>query len=325
MPVTLTEQLDSLYTTTWQLMRKEAIDNIFKATPFWFWLTAKERRRTEQGGRWIGVPLEYRKNETVQSFGKGDTISTQDTDPLTMARYDWKYVAGTIVRYYQDDQQNRGKAQIMSLAKAKFRNLEQSLIDKLESDLFGDGTGNSGKDIHGLGLLVSEDGTGVVGGINASNETWWKNNYKNMVDRAPTTCLLSDMRTMFNDCSKGNDTPTIIVTDQGSYELYEDEVMEQKQIVNKELGDAMFENILFKGRPLVWSPSCPAGSMYFLNDRYLEWVADEAINFEMTDWKPAQNNLDRVAQIAVAGNLICSARSRQGVLFNIGETTSQGS
>ena len=321
MPVTLTEQLDSLYTTTWQLMRKEAIDNIFKATPFWFWLTAKERRRTEQGGRYIGVPLEYRKNETVQSFGKGDTISTQDTDPLTMAKYDWKYVAGTIVRYYQDDQQNRGKAQIMSLAKAKFRNLEQSLIDKLEADLFGDGTGNSGKDIHGLGLLVSEDGTGVVGGINASTETWWKNKYKDMVDRAPTTYLLSDMRTMFNDCSKGNDTPTIIVTDQSSYELYEDEVMEQKQIVNKELGDAMFENILFKGRPLVWSPSCPAGSMYFLNDRYLEWVADEAINFEMTDWKPAQNNLDRVAQIAVAGNLICSARSRQGVLFNIGETT----
>ena len=325
MPVTLTEQLDSLYTTTWQLMRKEAIDNIFKATPFWFWLTAKERRRTEQGGRWIGVPLEYRKNETVQSFGKGDTISTQDTDPLTMAKYDWKYVAGTIVRYYQDDQQNRGKAQIMSLAKAKFRNLEQSLIDKLEADLFGDGTGNSGKDIHGLGLLVSENGTGVVGGINASNETWWKNQYKDMTNRTPTTYLLSDMRTMFNDCSKGNDTPTIIVTDQSSYELYEDEVMEQKQIVNKELGDAMFENILFKGRPLVWSPSCPAGSMYFLNDRYLEWVADEAINFEMTDWKPAQNNLDRVAQIAVAGNLICSARSRQGVLFNIGETTSQGS
>ena len=37
------------------------------------------------------------------------------------------------MRYYQDDQQNRGKAQIMSLAKAKFRNLEQSLIDKWNS------------------------------------------------------------------------------------------------------------------------------------------------------------------------------------------------
>lgn len=321
MPVTLTEQLDSLYTTTWQLMRKEAIDNIFKATPFWFWLTAKERRRTEQGGRYIGVPLEYRKNETVQSFGKGDTISTQDTDPLTMAKYDWKYVAGTIVRYYQDDQQNRGKAQIMSLAKAKFRNLEQSLIDKLEADLFGDGTGNSGKDIHGLGLLVSEDGTGVVGGINASIETWWKNKYKDMVNRTPTTYLLSDMRTMFNDCSKGNDTPTIIVTDQSSYELYEDEVMEQKQIVNKELGDAMFENILFKGRPVVWSPSCGEGDMYFLNDRYLEWVADEYANFEMTEWKTAQNTLDRVAQVIVSGNLVCSARNRQGILFGIGKTS----
>jgi len=66
----------------------------------------------------------------------------------------------------------------MSLAKAKFRNLEQSLIDKLEADLFGDGTGNSGKDIHGLGLLVSENGTGVVGGINASNETGGKTSTK---------------------------------------------------------------------------------------------------------------------------------------------------
>jgi len=51
-----------------------------------------------------------------------------------------------------------------------------------------------------------------------------------MTNRTPTTYLLSDMRTMFNDCSKGNDTPTIIVTDQSSYELYEDEVMEQSRL-----------------------------------------------------------------------------------------------
>jgi len=71
MPVTLTEQLDSLYTTTWQLMRKEAIDNIFKATPFWFWLTAKERRRTEQGGRWIGFHLSIERMKLCSLSGRG--------------------------------------------------------------------------------------------------------------------------------------------------------------------------------------------------------------------------------------------------------------
>ena len=318
----LTEQLDSLYTTTWQLMRKEAIDNIFKATPLWFWLTAKDRRRTEQGGRWIGIPVEYAKNTTVKSFGRGDTVTIADTDPLTIAKYDWKYISGTIIRYYTDDHKNRGKSQIMSLAKAKFRNLEQSIIDKMEADLFGNGTGNSGKDIDGLGNIVSKTGGGVVGDINTTDNPWWANKFKDMTGEVPEVVLLSRMRTMFNDCSKGNDTPTIIVTDQSSYELYEDEVMEQKQIVNKELGDAMFENVLFKGRPVVWSPSCGEGDMYFLNDRYLEWVADEYANFEMTEWKTAQNTLDRVAQVIVSGNLVCSARNRQGILFGIGKTSS---
>ena len=34
---TLTEQLDNLYTTTWQNMKSVVGDNIFDATPFWFW------------------------------------------------------------------------------------------------------------------------------------------------------------------------------------------------------------------------------------------------------------------------------------------------
>lgn len=316
MAQTLTEQLDSLYTTTWQHMQKTAVDNIFDATPFWFWISKKDKRRTEQGGRWIGVPLEFRKNQTVSSFSKGDTISTQDTDPLTTATYEWKYVAGTLVRYYQDDHQNRGKAQIMSLAKAKFNNLQNSMIDKMEEDLFGDG---SGKDISGLDLLVADDGQKTVGGIDASSadNTWWRNEFNDMTGEDVETELLGNMRTMLNDCSRGNDSPDLIVTDQASFELYEDEVMEQKHIVNKELGDAMFDNVLFKGRPVVWSPSAPTGKMYFLNSRYIEWVADQSVNFEMTPWKFAQNNVDRVAQIVVAGNLIVSNRSRQGVLLGI--------
>lgn len=33
MPPTLTEQLNTMYTTTWYLRRKEVVDNIFNATP----------------------------------------------------------------------------------------------------------------------------------------------------------------------------------------------------------------------------------------------------------------------------------------------------
>jgi len=292
------------------------VDNIFEATPFWFWLTKQGRRREEAGGRWIGVPLMYGKNQTVQSLGKGDTISIADTDHLTTAVFDWKYVAGTIVRYRFDDDMNRGKAAIMNLVQSKLENLRLSLIDKLEEMAFGDGTGNGGKDIDGLQLLVKSDGTGTVGGINASTYSWWQNKYKSATG-AFSVYGVDDMRNLYNSCSKGNDAPDFIITDQDSYELYERESLEYMQIVNEEVADLSFGGLRFKGATIMWSPSCPSGYMYFLNSRYLEWVAMQGVNFVMTPWKEIPNQLDKVAQVVVSGNLVVSNRSRQGVLTGI--------
>lgn len=57
MALSYTEQLDSLYTTTFQLRRKQIIDQVFNATPFFYLMTRKGKRRTETGGRWIEIPL----------------------------------------------------------------------------------------------------------------------------------------------------------------------------------------------------------------------------------------------------------------------------
>jgi hypothetical protein len=62
MAATLTEQLNTMYTTTWYLRRKEVVDNIFNATPFWYLLTKKGKRSTQTGGRAIEIPLQYAYN-----------------------------------------------------------------------------------------------------------------------------------------------------------------------------------------------------------------------------------------------------------------------
>ena len=242
MPINYVEELDSLYTTTFQLRRKEIVDQVFLSTPFWYLLTKGGKRRTEQGGRWIEVPLAYSKNETVKYFGKGDTISIQDTDPLTVARWNWKYLAGTIARYFVDDQRNRGRGAVINLMNAKIDNLQRSLIDKMEVSLFGDGTGDSGKAIDGLGNIVAiAPGTGTVAGINRASYDWWRNNYKNMSGEAASVYLRKRMNTMFNDCGRLGEGvsrfPTLMICAQNVYEMYENELVEIKQIVNKELGD----------------------------------------------------------------------------------------
>lgn len=325
MALSYTEQLDTMYTTTFQLRRKEIVDNIFNATPFWYQMTKKGKKRTEEGGRWIEVPLQYAKNETVQFFGKGDTISINDTQPLTVARYDWKYLAGSVVRYFVDDQRNRGKSAVIKLMNAKIDNLQSSLIDKLEESLFGDGTGDDGKAIDGLDNLVAIlPTTGTPGQIDRSVYTWWRNNYKSMTGLSASVYLRKEMSKMFNNCGQQGEGvtrfPDIVITSQAVYEYYESECLEVGRILmgDKKMADLGFGELAYKGRPITWSPALTAARMYFLNTNFIEWVADPIANFDMTEWKPIvdQPN-DRVAQVVAVGNVVMGNAKRQGVMHLI--------
>lgn len=317
---TRTEQLDDFYTTTWNNRATKVQDQVFTATPFWKWMKTRNRVKIQgDGGRFIEVPLSYAKNETITSLGKGDTVSLSDTRFLTTAQYTWKYVAGNLTRYFTDDQQNKGKQAHINLANQKIDNLKNSMTDKFEEFMFGDGTGNSSKDPNGIRtFVVSSPSSGSVGNIDSATNAWWRNKQKTATGAA-STYLLSDMRNLFNNCSQGQgvDAPTVIFTDQTSHELYEDEVQEIKTIQNSMSGDPMMETVTFKGRPIYWSSQAPSGKMYFLNDNYMTVQIDPDVNFQMTEWKTVANTLDRYAQIVVKLEFFMSRRISQGVLESI--------
>lgn len=319
MALEFVQALDNLYVTTWSAIKREIVDNIFGATPLFFWLRDKGQVEEVEGGKMLEEPLMYGKNPSVKSFGRGDTFTLPDHEFLTMARFPWKYIGGSVTRYFVDDQQNRGKHMIFDRVKAAVENLKLSLIDALETQCFGAGVGT---DIDGLAKIVRADaptdaGQDVVGGIDGFTYSWWQNKRFDATGRSMSTYLVADMRHMYNLCSKGTDTPNLILTTQDIYEAYENELLEIHRIVDKKFADAGFENLTFKGKPIVWAPGCGAGLMYFLNSRYLKWKADKFANFDMTEWKTVNNSLDRAAQVVVVGNITVSNRARQGVIYNL--------
>lgn len=316
-----TETLDDLYTTTLNNRKKDTTDQIFQATPFTSHIKSSGGIKFDgTGGRYLEVPLSYGKNETVTSLGKADTISINDTAFLTTAQFEWKFVAGSVIRYFVDDAKNKSKQAHLNLLDSKIENLKMSLTDKFEQFFFSDGTGNGGKDPEGLLNLVSISPTtsSSIGNINQATYDWWRNKQKSATGAA-SVYLLTDMRTLYNNCSKGqrSEAPTFIVTDQTSHELYEDEVIEQKQIVNKSSGDPEFDYVYFKGKPIMWSGQCPSGYMYFLNDKYISLIFDPDLYFTPTEWKTIPNQLDRVMQIVCKLNLVVSRRASLGVLTGI--------
>ena len=316
---TLTENLDNLYTTTWEKRKGVAHDNIFTATPFWFWMKEKCKFRTEEGGRFIMEPLEYAKNDSVSWIGKGGTVSLNDYEFLTESKWDWRYIVASMVRFGVDDQQNRGKAAIMKLMTRKMDNTDNSLVDTLETATFG---AQSGLSVEGLQNLVpdSPSSSEDAGAVDPSTYSWFRNQSHDLTGYSFSVHGVAEMRTMLNECSnnRSQDRPDIIVCGQIPYEYYEDETMEQKQIINKKLGDAGFQNIEYKGIPLIWSPECSDERMYFLNTNFIYLVYDPMLNFDMTAWKdiPDQVN-DRAAQIIFACAFIVTRKLCQGVIHTI--------
>lgn len=331
MPTSLTESLDNLYTTTWQNMKGEVADQVFDATPFWFWLRANDGLESVEGGKWLSEPLRYAKADVVY-VGKGESLALADKEFLTIAKDDWKYQATNVTRFGIDDQQNRGKNQILSLMNAKLSNSRDSLVDDLETTLAGLNRVASPKKFLGLQDIIADDPTAAAATLHgilptAGNDTWWRNQTKTMAGVSFGTSGVNEMNKLLNACSNNQrqDAPDIILSGKHPFELYWQETLEQRQVTNKTLGDAGFQNVEFRGVPIVWSPAIAsadigvtAGRMYFINSRFVKFKYDPMVFFDMTEWKPipAQIN-DRVAQIITAGNLMTSRRRVHGVMHTI--------
>jgi len=205
--------------------------------------------------------------------------------------------------------------------KNDLKNLELSMIDKLEVIFFGDGSGNLGKDFDGLGNLVAVNPLiGTIGGLDRSAQTWFRNftrAYSTAGMDAADKGILFNFRKVYNSISVGNDHPTLIMAGQDVYELYEAQMTTILQLTKTKLADAGFDALSYKGSALTYSPSAPAAEARFLNERYIELIINSNADFLMTNWKDIPNQLDRVVQVVVEGNLTVNNARMHGVLHTI--------
>lgn len=310
-------------TSTLRNYRKQLVENILDQQALWFQLKQRGFIVEDKGGRSIVVPLMYGDNDTVSSYSGYDLLDVSPQFGITAAEYDWKYIAGSVTISGQEEFENSGdKVRIFNLLDAKIRQLELSLKKEMNSQLFGDGTGNGGKDITGLEAAV-EDGAAWAsyGGIDGSDATnaWWRNQYEAFAGtdfataEGNSTEGLDIMRRMFTACSRGNSKPTLIITTDDLYNEYEANVEGSKlRTQSNAMADAGFINQEFKGVPMIFDEDCPSAEMIFLNAEYIKLVVGKGRNFTSTPFVRPQNQDAKVSQTLWAGNLVTSKREMHG-------------
>lgn len=323
MPPSITTVLDDLYTTTWQNRRPGVADNIFAATPFWWFMKEKGKLSGIRGGKWIEENLAYAQNTTVQWITKGGSVQMNDFKFLTDAIFNWRYLTANILRYGVDDQQNSGSPRILNWVNEKLDNTELSLIDTLEKALVA-GAGASTNAIDGLQYLVPDSAnvasaSFAAGGIDPSVYNWWQNQAITMNNLSFSVYGIANMRHLLNLCMNNQrmDAPDIIVSDMTSYEYYEDTALPQLRFEDRAMADMGFTSQTYKKIPMVWTPAM-SGRMYFLNTRFLKFYYDTGYFFDMTNWKDIPNQVnDRAAQIITACSFTTNRRRVLGVLDTI--------
>jgi hypothetical protein len=307
---------DALLSTTLANYRDKLTDNVFTARPLTYWLSDKGRIRTESGGTKIVEQLIYGQNDTVKSYSGYETLALTPQEGITAAEYDWKQYGASIAISGIEEAKNNGEHAIIDLLEAKIMQAEESLREGFNQMFFGNGTGNSGKNWNGLGNLIERGNT--VGGIDSSvvtapgvvgNEFW--NSYEENTAGALT---LLQMATAYNSVSVGNDHPDLILTTQTLFEKYESLLQPQLRYTDTKTAEAGFQNLLFKGAPIMYDVHAPAGTMFFINSKYLKLVGHSDKWFAQTDFVRPENQDARFALIMCYGNLVCSNRAKQGKL-----------
>jgi hypothetical protein len=321
-------------TSTLRNYRSKLIENLMGHNALYWQLKKRGFVTEESGSRSIVQPLMYGQNSTVGSYAGWDLLDVTPQEGITAAEYAWKFIAGTVTISGEEEFKNSGsKTRIFNLLEAKIRQLELSMQLQMNIQLFSDGSGNNGKDITGLLAAVQDGGAwSEYGGIDSAvtANAWWRNMYVAFATSytagwkgasGKSVEGLSMMRNVYNTVSLGNSKPSLIITNQGWFERYEGDIEGDKlRLTSTELADAGFQNLTFKGCPMIFDEDLQANTMLFLNSDFMKFVIGKGRNFVNTPFVKPQNQDAKVSQVLFAGQLTLSKRDQHARVNGIDDS-----
>src|SRR3990167_1058485 len=295
--VSVTDSYDALLTTTAPFRAKQMWDNLVGQITLLDLIDADATKNVATTGHRVEVPLLYGSNSTVGRRGDYDTVDLTKQDGITMAFVPWKDLSGSVVISDREKAMNSGRERILSLLESKMLQLEDSMKNQLNTDLFS--AGSSTNQVYGLQYWLRTS-TATVASIDDSTNTWWQNKSTTSIGSFASNGR-DKLRTGYNNASRGagKDQPSHGITTQSVFEFLEKTTEPAERYDIASGGDNPTlkigtERLKFKGASVTWDADCPSGTFYFLNVRskQIQWNALKGHDFDMTPFvRPADQRV----------------------------------
>lgn len=309
-----------LVSTTFRNHAKDIKDNVSKNNALYRRLVDKGSPRKEDGGLTIVTPLDYANNSTYQRYSGYDVLNVGASDVISAAEFQWRQIALNVVASGLELRTNSGGSKIINLVKSRMKNAIRTFKNNFSADLYSDGT--LPNQIGGLQVLVSDAGTGTVGGIDSSTWAFWQNTVIDAsalsVTPSATTIEGDLMLPAWLATDRGpDDCVDLIVADSNYYSFFEKSQVSFKQYNDTQSGGAGFNSLRYKKANVVYDggSGIPTNRMYFLNTAYLSLISHPDADLTVMDEMRPINQDGAVTQILWMGNLTVSNRKQQAVIL----------
>lgn len=320
MAQTTSEVWNTRWSATRRAIRPEVQDNFFEEYAIIDLFRKSGLRMTDNGGKEISVRVAT-GGGTATAFDTYDVLPKSPVDPVESAHYKRRYYAVPVVLSDTESWENKGEHEVFDQLSYLDTNATSSLLKAINEDMAG---AQSGKTMLGFQDIMSDNGEGIVGGIDSSSTTAWKS----QVYSSPKTFLAQNTTNIFDGIVAWNDImdkcriqggrTSHIVTTFGIVKAYREALSSQgyaRTTTEKARGIGGQMNPPFYDAEVVADNDVKASASYFVDKRHNKLNVLKSANFTTTPFVTLQSN-GQLAQLAykVAGvQLTTDNRRRSGV------------
>jgi len=325
--------ITDIIATTIQNRSGKLADNVTNNNALLRRLKSRGNVRPFGGGNVILEEIMYNDSTTnnTNSYSGYETINIQPNSPISAAQFSIQQYAGAVTISGLEQLQNSSKEAIIDLLDGRMNVAEAQLMNRIGGDIYLDGTGNSSKNITGLGAAVPDAPTsGTYGGINRANFTFWQSVAYSGVTNGGAAVSAANIQAYLTALTirlvRGSDKPDLIVMDNNYFQFYVNSMQAIQRVTSSGEGEAGsgFAELKFYGggypADVVLDggigSAATANHAWCLNTKYIFFRPHRDRNFVPIGGERQAVNQDAIVKlIGWAGNMTCSGSQFQGVLI----------
>lgn len=291
------------------------------------------------GGAQMEIPIKWQLNTNNGSFSGMDVLPTAAVDNTVKMTFDAKFNNQSVVLPKTDIALNTTPEMVANLLERQVASDAEDFALSLSSQLYSDGTGNSGKNITGLAAAV-DDGTTVTTYGSLSRSTYAS--LDATVTASGGTLTLAKMYTLWDTLQQDSQMPSAVLTTKTIRSLYEQLLLPNLRYSDSSTLSVGASSLKFREADVIADSACTSGVMFMLNEETFQFYAIKkyeggtpikfaaealdgepdpnavpGLGFFETEWREPVNQQVMIMNIIHGGNLICKNPRYNGKLTGI--------